>query len=132
MSYKLSEKFSVTSCDIQHYSTVICNALMHHFKVTEGEIEAFINIISEESELIECFLPLINLEEDAINSKNLVVLTEILENGSVEVYNNYLIKIYFIRFRRLPTACIWRPMWSVDTCATCSWNDLATILMSWS
>lgn len=87
VSYKLSEKFSVTSCDIQHYSTVICNALMHHFKVTEGEIEAFINIISEESELIECFLPLINLEEDAINSKNLVVLTEILENGSVEVYN---------------------------------------------
>lgn len=87
VSYKLSEKFSVTSCDIQEYSKVICDALIRKYEVSEKDVMSLIDAICVENKLIECFSPLIELEENAIEYKNLEVLTEILENGSVEVYN---------------------------------------------
>lgn len=87
VSYKLSDKFSVTSCDIQGYSKVICNALIQKHDISEKDIIGFIDSICIDNKLIESFGPLIELEENAINSKNFEVLTDILENGSVEVYN---------------------------------------------
>jgi hypothetical protein len=50
--------------------------------LAEGNLGPFVN-----KGVLRSFGPLIELEENAINSKNLEVLTDILENGSVEVYN---------------------------------------------
>lgn len=87
VSYKLSNKFSVVSCDIQGYSKVISNALMKNFLVNKLDIEEFLNKIATDSSLYESFLPLITIEEDAIDQRNLEILTDILEHGSVEVYS---------------------------------------------
>ena len=87
VSYKLSNKFCVTSCDIQAYSRVITNALMKDFHVTNLDIDVFLSEIAKEGSLYESFLPLITMEEEAIEHKNLEVLTDILEHGSVEVYS---------------------------------------------
>jgi len=87
VSYRLSDKFSVTSCDIQGYSKVISNALLKDFHVTNQDIEGFLNQIAEDCVLYKTFLPLIEIEENAIEQKNLAVLTDILEHGSVEVYS---------------------------------------------
>ncbi len=85
VSYKLSEHFNVTSCDMQFYSKVICNALLREVSVERNEVEKFIKSIQEENDLWNCFNSLIEIEEQAIRTKNLKILTEILENGSVEV-----------------------------------------------
>ena len=37
--------------------------------------------------MLNSFIPVIDIEEEAIETKNLEILTEILENGSVEVYS---------------------------------------------
>lgn len=47
----------------------------------------FLSEIAKEGSLYESFLPLIAMEEEAIEQKNLEVLTDILEHGSVEVYS---------------------------------------------
>ncbi|MDE5646853.1 MAG: DNA adenine methylase [Muribaculaceae bacterium] len=86
VSYKLSNHFSVTSCDIQSYSKSICNALLKKHVVSENDIDKFISDIQVDHELFNCFDPLIITEEQAIKTKNLEVLSEILENGSVEVF----------------------------------------------
>lgn len=86
VSYKLSNHFSVTSCDIQGYSKVICNALMKKFTVSEKEVADFIAAVQKEQVLLDSFMPLIEVEEHAIKCKELEILTEILEFGSVEVY----------------------------------------------
>ena len=39
------------------------------------------------SKLRDTFTPLIELEEDAIKNENLELLTDIVEHGSLEVYN---------------------------------------------
>lgn len=86
VSYKLSNKFSVTSCDIQGYSRVISNALMKNFDVTQLDVDKFLDDVAKDSSLYNSFLPLITMEEDAITQRNLEILTDILEYGSVEVY----------------------------------------------
>lgn len=86
VSYKLSEHYAVTSCDIQNYSTVISNALLKKFDITNNDINELIQIIQSEKTLHDCFIPLIETEEQAIRFKDLETLTEILETGSIEVF----------------------------------------------
>lgn len=89
VSRKLSRLHSVVSCDIQGYSKVIANALLHKFDVTDKTIKEFFKSLDNEyaNKLREAFAPLIELEQDAIDNKNIEVLACILEHGSVEVFN---------------------------------------------
>ena len=89
VSYKLSRLFPVVACDIQGYSKIICDALLHDNKIDPAIIALLIEETEsdEASRLINCFDPLIMLEEEAIKNKDLQILTDILEHGSVEVYN---------------------------------------------
>lgn len=89
VSRKLSRLHPVVSCDIQGYSKVIGNALLNRFDVKDKIIEDFFKSLDNEyaNKLREVFAPLIELEQDAIKSKNLEVLTCILEHGSLEVFN---------------------------------------------
>ncbi|MBR1838999.1 MAG: DNA adenine methylase [Prevotella sp.] len=88
VSYKLSRLFPVAACDIQHYSRVICNALLQPCSLTKDSVKSFLAGISDENSLLtESFSPLIAMEEKAINDKNLELLTDIVEHGSLAVYN---------------------------------------------
>ena len=88
VSYKISRLFPVTACDIQHYSKAICNALLKPNTLTKDSILSFLSgVTDKDTLLIEAFSPLIDLEEEAINCKNLELLTDIVEHGSLEVYN---------------------------------------------
>lgn len=88
VSYKLSRLFPVVACDIQHYSKVICDALIQPSTLTEEAIKAFMSAIkSSKSLLRDAFIPLIELEEAAIRNEKLELLTDIVEHGSLEVYN---------------------------------------------
>jgi len=87
VSYRLSKMFNVTSCDIQQYSKVIGNALLNDYHITKSEVDIFLDQTVRNLTLLDCFQPLIAIEENAINEKNIIILTDILEHGSVEVYN---------------------------------------------
>ena len=89
VSYKLSRLFPVVACDIQGYSKIICDALLHNYKIDQAKILSIVDASKSDEayRLIKCFEPLIKLEEEAILNKNLQILTDILEHGSVEVYN---------------------------------------------
>ena len=89
VSRKLSKFFPIVSCDIQHYSRVIGNALLNKYSVTDSEIALFFDQANtrEADNLREAFMPLIHLEQDAITKKDLNVLTWILEQGSAEFYS---------------------------------------------
>lgn len=88
VSYKLSRLFPVVACDIQHYSKVICDALLQPGTLTEETVKAFISEIKgSKSLLCDAFAPLIELEEEAIRNEDLELLTDIVEHGSLEVYN---------------------------------------------
>ena len=88
VSYKLSRLFPVVSCDIQHYSRVICDALLQPSTLTEERVKNFMSEIKDSSlKLRDAFAPLIELEADAIRNENLELLTNIVEHGSLEVYN---------------------------------------------
>lgn len=88
VSRKLSRLHPVVACDIQWYSKVIANALLKKFDLDDNAIKRFFEDINTESAygLREVFSPLIELEHNAIKSKNLEVLTCILEHGSAEVF----------------------------------------------
>ena len=88
VSYKLSRLFPVVACDIQHYSKVICDALLQPCTLTKDTAKAFMSEIKGiNSKLRDAFAPLIELEADAIRTENLELLTDIVEHGSLEVYN---------------------------------------------
>ena len=88
VSYKLSKSFPVVTCDIQHYSKVICDALLQPCTLTKETAKAFMSDIKDiKSKLRDALAPLIELEEDAIKNENLELLTDIVEHGSLEVYN---------------------------------------------
>ena len=88
VSYKLSKSFPVVTCDIQHYSKVICDALLQPCTLTKETAKAFMSDIKDiNSKLCDAFVPLIELETDAIRTENLELLTDIVEHGSLEVYN---------------------------------------------
>lgn len=89
VSRKLSRQFPVVACDIQGYSKVIGNALLKKFDVTDKTIDDFFTSIYTGSaiKLKEAFAPLIEMEQLAIDNRNLDVLTCILEHGSLEVFN---------------------------------------------
>lgn len=88
VSYRLSRNYPVVSCDIQHYSRVISNALLDNLEVTQEDAELFLSQLEtvKNSPLYKAFEPLIHIEEQAIKTKQLEVLTDIIEHGSVEVY----------------------------------------------
>lgn len=89
VSYRLSRKNPVTACDIQAYSKVICNALLTRYDIDVNSIAERVHDIFGSEEVIRlynCFAPLVKLEEDAINGKDLQALTEILEHGSIEAF----------------------------------------------
>lgn len=88
VSYKLSRLSPVVACDIQHYSKVICDALLHPSTLTEEMVKTFMSAIKGSKSLLrDTFIPLIELEEEAIRNENLELLTDIVEHGSLEVYN---------------------------------------------
>lgn len=89
VSYKLSELFPITSCDIQSYSKVICDALLNNYNVSDNELKAFESFLEskESHNLLNAFTPLIMLEEDSINEKRSDILSEIIEKGSLEVFS---------------------------------------------
>lgn len=89
VSRKLSRNFEVISCDIQNYSKVIGDALLNKFDITDEDINGFLKLIYTESanKLRAVFAPLIQLEQEAIKNKNLEILANILEYGSVEVFS---------------------------------------------
>lgn len=88
VSRKLSKLHPVVTCDIQSYSKVITNALLKKFDLDNNAINRFFEDINTDSAeaLREAFSPLIELEHNAIESKNLEILTCILEHGSLEVF----------------------------------------------
>lgn len=88
VSYKLSRLFPVVACDIQHYSKVICDALLHSSTLSDEMVKAFVSEIKANNSLLrDAFTPLIELEEEAIRNERLELLTNIVEHGSLEVYN---------------------------------------------
>ena len=87
VSYKLSRSFPVVACDIQHYSRVICDALLQPSTLSKETAKAFLSEIKNSKSLLrDAFTPLIELEEEAIRNQNLELLTDIIEHGSLEVY----------------------------------------------
>lgn len=91
VSYRLSQHFPVVACDIQHYSTVISNALLLKYENMQQKAEAFLRNLEKKlrssTRLHDVFKPLIDFEENAIDGKNSLSLTDVVEHGSVEVYN---------------------------------------------
>lgn len=89
VSYRLSQSFSVYTCDIQEYSKVICRALLGSHYVPQEIISAVIGSFQSELALtlLSAFEPLILLEEDAIQKHKMDILCSVIENGSVEVYS---------------------------------------------
>lgn len=89
VSYKLSKLFPVTACDIQRYSKVICDALLLPNTLTKETAEFFVSDIKDNKSLLfDAITPLIVLENDAIRNKDLELLTDIVEHGSLEVFIN--------------------------------------------
>lgn len=89
VSYRLSERFSVTSCDIQFYSKVICDALLRNACIPDETINRFLASLPQSrslSDLEEVFGPLVQIESAAIREKNTEVLADIIEHGSLEVF----------------------------------------------
>lgn len=87
VTYKLSHFFPVVCCDIQSYSKVICDALLCNIFISDEDIDQFVEKLdTKSSSLQKVFQPLIELETTAMERKDLPMLTEILEHGSVEVF----------------------------------------------
>ena len=88
VSRKLSRLHPVVACDIQGYSKVIAEALLKRFTLDDDAIDCFFKDINTQmaETLRKVFSPLIELENNAIDNRNLEVLTCILEHGSIEVY----------------------------------------------
>lgn len=88
VSYKLSKLYPVTACDIQNYSRVICNSLLKPNALTkESAIKIVSEIKNKKPLLVDAFTQLIDMEAEAIKNKNLELLTDIVEQGSLEVFN---------------------------------------------
>ncbi len=86
VSYRLSSRFPVTACDIQHYSTILCNALLN--PVGNAAATDFLAMLQHmaETRLEEAFSPMIQKECKAIAEMDLDVLAAIIEHGSIEVF----------------------------------------------
>lgn len=88
VSYRLSSQYKVTACDIQNYSAIICEALLRRHSISEDTIFSFKEDVlnSKNAILKNIFAPLIQLELNAIQGKDLETLTDIVEHGSLEVF----------------------------------------------
>ena len=70
VSYKFAKLFPVVACDIQHYSKVICDALLKPCTLAKETTDAFMSEINDiNSKLHDAFIPLIELEEGAIKNE---------------------------------------------------------------
>lgn len=91
VSYRLSRQFPVVACDIQHYSRVINNALLRKYDDVQRKVGIFLRMLQSKVNckdvLLDAFNPLIEFEENAIGGKDALSLTNVIEHGSVEVYN---------------------------------------------
>lgn len=89
VSYKLSKNVPVLSCDIQGYSQVICNALLKKYNVSVEFLTKFFAALDSDyaTTLKRVFKPLVTIEQTALANKDSVVLTCILEHGSIEVFS---------------------------------------------
>lgn len=88
VAYRMSSSFPVTACDIQQYSMTICDALLGNSKIPAIPVE---NLIASSrrspiKELESIFRPLIDIENRAIEDKNITVLADIVDFGSLEAY----------------------------------------------
>lgn len=88
VSYKLSSQFPVTACDIQYYSKVLCEALLGTHALSDEKIDSFLTGMSDQKRLRleEIYAPLIKMEDEAIAKKDVEVLADIVEHGSLEVF----------------------------------------------
>ena len=88
VAYKLSSVFPVTACDIQQYSMTICDALLHDVDMTGVSVERLIASakMSGINELHDLFKPLIDIENKAIEDRDVAVLADIVDFGSLEAY----------------------------------------------
>lgn len=89
VSYRLSQRFPIVSCDIQNYSKVIVNALLRKYEDVPHKVESFFKTLDVKcsGRVLEAFKPLIAFEENAIRNKDSQSLTDVVEHGSVEVFN---------------------------------------------
>lgn len=89
VSYKLSKSHPTIACDVQAYSKVISNALFGCCSVSGDEINSFLHGLNTDFSLslTEAFAPLTDIEERAINNKDMEVLACLLEHGSLEVFS---------------------------------------------
>lgn len=87
VSYKMSRLFSVVSCDIQGYSKVICNALINECSISDEDVSSLLSAFNTEfaKRLDSSFRDIITIEHEAIENKNVELLTTILESGSAEI-----------------------------------------------
>lgn len=87
VSYKLSSRFPVTACDIQHYSTILCNALLNPVgNAAATDFFTMLQLMTGPTRLEEAFSPMIQKECKAIAEMDLDVLAAIVEYGSIEVF----------------------------------------------
>lgn len=87
VSYRLSHKYPIISCDKQKYSEVICNALICKPSISNSEIATFIKQLAGKRyrKLLSIYSPLIQFEEDSINNQDVQSISDIIEKGSIEV-----------------------------------------------
>lgn len=88
---RLANKRRVCAADIQEYSRVICSALLCPPIVSSDFVGSFLESVKiglyEKLSLI--YSPLIKIENDAINNKDMATLSSIIDNGSLEVFLKY-------------------------------------------
>lgn len=89
VSRMLSRNYEVTACDIQNYSKVICDALLGQSWISVEDCETFLATIESMSlsKLGQIFMPMIEIESKAIGNRDIEILAQVVEHGSVEVYN---------------------------------------------
>lgn len=88
---RLANKRCVYASDIQEYSRVICSALLSPPKVPSYVTGSFLESVKTGlyKELSLIYSPLIKIESEAINNKDMVTLSSIIDNGSLEVFLKY-------------------------------------------
>lgn len=101
VSYRLSKNRRVIASDIQEYSRVLCSALLNPVSFPENFKQDFMRDMKGDhfNKLYLAIKPLIDLEQDAINSiqefESLKILTDIIEDGSIAAYTNQTGKTVF-------------------------------------
>lgn len=90
VAFKLSKNRPVTSVDIQHYSQILCSAILNPVKLEKQFIDNFVDKCQSSDyskRFTDSVYPLIQYEQscidDALKNTNLENLCEIIESGSI-------------------------------------------------